>query len=73
MECRLTEIGGLIFPMTRRVVRRDPETHVAVIDRPPSFIFDDCSITLKKEDGSEVVSHGAAWSLAHKYPLKQPS
>jgi hypothetical protein len=59
-----TEVGGMVFPMTRRVVRRDAETNVAAIDGRSSFILDYCGITLKKEDGEEVVNHGAAWSFA---------
>jgi hypothetical protein len=59
-----TNIGGLVFPMTRRVVRRDPETNVAAIGGPSSFSLDYCGITLKKMDGTEIVNHGAFWSLA---------
>jgi hypothetical protein len=50
--------------MTRRVVRRDPKTDIAVIDGPSAFTLDYCGITLKKLDGGEIVNHGAFWSVA---------
>lgn len=54
-----TNIGGIVFPMTRRVVRRDAETDLAVLDGPSSFLLDYCSITLHEEDGGEIINYGA--------------
>jgi hypothetical protein len=58
------EVGGLVFPMTRRVVRRDPETNIAALEGRTSFLLDYCYMSLKREDGENIVNHGASWSFA---------
>jgi hypothetical protein len=59
------EIGGIVFPMLRRVVRRDPVTG-PVIDGPTSFVLDYCKVRLHEDDGREIVNNGAYWDLLSK-------
>lgn len=58
-----TDIGGLVFPMMRRVTRRDAETSMPVLGGPTSFLLDYCSIKLIEESGGVVVNHGAYSSV----------
>ena len=36
--------GGIVFPTSRRVVRRDPETDRVVLEGPTSFLLDYCDV-----------------------------
>lgn len=58
------EVGGLVYPMMRRVVPRDPGTGVCSIHGPTTFGLDYCGLVLHLEDGSEVVNRGAYAALA---------
>ena len=57
------EVGGIVFPMLRRVVRRVPETNEGVVGGPSSFTLDYCELSLKEVDGKEIVNRGAYGDL----------